>query len=87
MKYINPQISVFTLCNVNVTLLKAKFAKIRVKKKTHTKPHSVLLISNTSLMKRHRIKSKMTEKDIIHTLIKRNLVLTSDKEDLKWNEK
>lgn len=36
MKYINPQISVFTLCNVNVTLLKAKFAKIRVKKKnTH----------------------------------------------------
>lgn len=29
----------------------------------------------------------MTEKDIMHTLIKRNLVLTSDKEDLKWNEK
>lgn len=75
-KLSTPQTSVFTI-NVN-RLLKAKFAKIRLKN-TQPKPNSVLLTSNTPLMKRHRIKGKVMEKDTTHILSRINLVLASDK--------
>lgn len=43
----------------------------------------MLLTSNTPLMKRHRIKSKVMKKDTMQILTKRNLVLTSGKIDLQ----
>lgn len=43
----------------------------------------MLLTSNTPLMERHEIESKVMEKGTMQTLTERNLVRTSDKMDVK----
>lgn len=71
MKEINPQISVFMLdVNRLTTPTKAKFVKIRLKKKKKLTPISAAYIKHTFNEKKHRIKSKMMGKDTTRTLTK-----------------